>query len=100
MQEQRLAAQPLVQLGSYLDAAAAVLKGNTSDTQALKDYSFAVSRAVEVVKNSGIEPWKTLRQTGSWVRFDPGGTWCFPKQARSIMPLNQRRLFTHPPPRL
>jgi hypothetical protein len=78
--EQRLAAQPLVQLASYLDAAvaaAAVLKGNSSDTQVLKDYIFALSRAVEVVGNSGMEPWKTLTQTGSWARVDPGGNLVF-----------------------
>lgn len=59
---QRPAAEPLVQLGRYLDAAASaagVLKGNPGNTQALKDYNFAVSRAAEVVETSGMEPWKT-----------------------------------------
>ena len=70
---QRPAAEPLVQLGRYLDAAAsaaAVLKENPGNTQALKDYNFAVSRAAEVVETSGMEPWKTPvicpGANGSW----------------------------------
>ena len=100
MQEQRLAAQPLVQLGSYLDAAAAVLKGNSSDTQALKDYNFAGSRAVGVVENSGMRPWKTLRQTGSWACVDPGGHLVF-SQTGPEYHAAQSAPFVYPfPPRL
>ena len=100
MQEHRLGAQPLVRLGSYLDAAAAVLKGNSSDTQALKGYNFAGSWAVGVVENSGIEPWKTLRQTGSWARVDPGGRLVF-FQTGPEYHAAQSAPFVYPsPPRL
>ncbi len=100
--EQRLAAQPLVQLASYLDvaaAAAAVLKGNSSDTQVLKDSDFGLSRAVEVVKNSGMEPWKTLRQTGSWAHVEPGGNLVF-SQTGPEHHAAQPMPFGYPSPRV
>ena len=50
-----------VRLGGYLDAAAtaaATLKAKPGDTQARDDYNFAVSRIVEIVNQSGLQPWK------------------------------------------
>lgn len=53
---------PLVQLGSYLDAAdsaQAALKSNPGDVQARADYNFAASRVVQVTEDAGLQPWKT-----------------------------------------
>ncbi len=52
--------EPLVRIGSYLDAAAAssaILAGQPSDTQARADYNFAVARIFEVIADAGLEPW-------------------------------------------
>jgi pimeloyl-ACP methyl ester carboxylesterase len=52
---------PEARLGGYLDAAAlaaAALKAYPQDAQALADYNFAVSRAIETIGQSGLEPWK------------------------------------------
>ncbi len=57
----KIAISPLVRLGSYLDAANAAgnsLKSQPGDTQALRDYDFAVSRVFEILHNSNLEPWK------------------------------------------
>ena len=53
--------QPEVQMGRYIDAAAAaaaILEKSPENAQALKDYNFAVSRLFEVLHESGLEPWK------------------------------------------
>lgn len=54
--------QPLLQMGSYLDAAstaAAVLQEQPGDTQARLDYNFAVARIFGIIHDAGLEPWKT-----------------------------------------
>jgi Alpha/beta hydrolase family len=54
-------AQPLVQMGSYLDAASAaagVLAKQPGDTRARLDYNFAVGRLFGTLHDSGLEPWK------------------------------------------
>ena len=53
---------PEERLGAYLDAAAlasAALQADPNDSQARNDYNFAVSRIIETVHVSGLEPWKT-----------------------------------------
>jgi pimeloyl-ACP methyl ester carboxylesterase len=53
--------QPTVQIGRYLDAAAAasaVLEKNPGDARARADYNFAVARIFEAVNEAGLEPWK------------------------------------------
>lgn len=53
------AKEPLVQIGRYLDAAAAaadVLDKNPQDSQAREDYNFAVARVFEVIDESGLDP--------------------------------------------
>jgi hypothetical protein len=53
--------QPLVQMGHYLDAAAAagsVLENHPDNTQARLDYNFAVARIFGIINNAGFEPWK------------------------------------------
>jgi hypothetical protein len=53
--------QPLVQMGHYLDAAAAagsVLENHPENTQARLDYNFAVARVFGIINNAGFEPWK------------------------------------------
>ena len=55
------AKEPLLQLGRYLDAAAAaaaVLEKKPTDPQALDDYNFAVARIFGTVCDAGLEPWK------------------------------------------
>ncbi|QIF03628.1 alpha/beta fold hydrolase [Roseimicrobium sp. ORNL1] len=54
-------AEPLAQLGAYLDAtaaASAVLAKQPGDTQARADYNFAVARIFEIISDAGLEPWK------------------------------------------
>ncbi len=53
--------QPLVQMGSYLDAASAAadaLDQQPADTQARHDYNFAVARLFGTLHDAGLEPWK------------------------------------------
>lgn len=53
--------QPLVRMGSYLDAAstaAEVLRKQPRDTQAREDYNFAVSRIFGIIHDAGLQPWK------------------------------------------
>ena len=53
--------QPLVQIGSYLDAAssaATVLRNQPGDTQARRDYNFAVSRIFGIIHDQNLKPWK------------------------------------------
>jgi len=55
------APQPLVQIGHYLDAAAAagsVLEKHPDNTQARLDYNFAVARIFGIIDTGGLEPWK------------------------------------------
>ncbi len=55
-------AQPLEQIGGFLDAAswaAAVLRKQPGDREALEDYNFAVARIFGVIHRAGLEPWKT-----------------------------------------
>lgn len=52
---------PQVQIGGFIDAAAAagaVLAKHPNDAPALKDYNFAVGRIFEVIHAAGLEPWK------------------------------------------
>lgn len=53
--------EPQVQIGRYLDAAAAAqtaLKRNPADAQARADYNFAVARIFDTLHEAGLEPWK------------------------------------------
>jgi pimeloyl-ACP methyl ester carboxylesterase len=55
-------AQPLVQIGGFLDAAysaADVLQNQPGSREALEDYNFAVARIFGVIHRAGLEPWKT-----------------------------------------
>ena len=48
-------------IGHFIDAAAvagAVLEKHPDDTQARKDYNFAVGRIFEALHESGLQPWK------------------------------------------
>ena len=52
---------PEEQIGRYLNAAsysAEVLAKNPDDTQARKDYNFAVARIFEVIHDNQLKPWK------------------------------------------
>ena len=54
-------ADPLIQVGRYLDAASAAagqLKNEPGDHQAVEDYNFAVSRLFEVIQGARLKPWK------------------------------------------
>jgi len=56
------APQPQAQIGGFIDgaaAAAAVLEKRPDDSQARKDYNFAVGRIFEVIHAAGLEPWKS-----------------------------------------
>lgn len=58
----RPAKQPEVQIGRYIDAAAAagaILEKQPGNLQARKDYNFAVGRLFEVLHDNTFEPWKT-----------------------------------------
>lgn len=55
--------QPLVEIGHYLDAAAAagnMLDNQPDNTQARLDYNFAVARVFGIINTAGFEPWKAL----------------------------------------
>lgn len=55
-------APPQARIGRYLDAVAAaqgVLRKAPGDLQARKDYNFAAARIFDVIRESGLEPWKT-----------------------------------------
>ncbi|MEI6674088.1 MAG: alpha/beta fold hydrolase [Verrucomicrobiota bacterium] len=57
--------QPLVQMGRYLDAAAAaghVLEKQAGNTQARLDYNFAVARIFGLIDDAGFKPWITPLQ--------------------------------------
>ncbi len=60
LREERLKAQPLAQLGGYLDAADAArlkLAANPADKQARADYNFAVARVVDLVGTGKLAAW-------------------------------------------
>ena len=55
-------ADPLIQMGRYLDAASTAandLKADSGNTQAREDYNFAISRLFGVIHAARLEPWKT-----------------------------------------
>ena len=59
---------PFVALGQYMDAADSAwrkLDKNPSDTVALRDYNFAVSRIIETLEDAKLEPWKAPIKVGS-----------------------------------
>lgn len=65
---------PEVALGQYLDAAstaAAELRKDPNDSQARRDYNFAVGRVYELLHNAKLDPWNnTLRapsSSGQWI---------------------------------
>jgi pimeloyl-ACP methyl ester carboxylesterase len=75
------AKEPLVQVGRYLDAAAAatdVLGKNPEDAQACADYNFAVARIFDVIHESGLDP-------STAPLLCPGATqqWSFTLQAKT-----------------
>lgn len=53
---------PLIEMGHYLDAAAAAnnsLEIKSDDLQAQEDYNFSVSRMFGIIDQAGLEPWKS-----------------------------------------
>jgi pimeloyl-ACP methyl ester carboxylesterase len=78
----RLFGQPLAKIGLYLDAANTArlkLASNPSDSQALSDYNFAVSRIMEILGDNELAPWNEALVCPSeggenWsLGFDPRG---------------------------
>ena len=66
--------QPLVQMGRYLDSVNAIrvkLAENPSSTLLRSDYNFAVSRIIEIIEESKLEPWEAPLTCPS----ADGGTW-------------------------
>lgn len=58
---EKLPNDPLVQIGSYLDAANAArlrLASNPKDVLSQSDYNFAVARIVEIVSDKKLTPWE------------------------------------------
>ena len=87
--QERQKADPLVQIGGYLDAANAArlrLCSDPTDVLAQSDYNFSVARIVEIVSKRDLKPWESPLVCPSAI----GGSW------KLSLVLPDRRPRVHP----